>query len=617
MVLATPVLFWGGWPFLRGAWSSLRHRIPTMDLLIAVGTLSAYGYSIASLIMGGKYLYFDTASMLITFLLFSKLLEVSTRNRASGISRLLSRFTAQKVRRLMADGSTSMAAVAQVHPEDRFVVLPGERVALDAVIDEGASAIDESILTGEAVPVDKIPGSVIYAGTMNHTGRLVARALRTQRESLISQIQGYVKEAQESRGPWRTLADRVLRIFVPFVLLMGLGTLFLSHFAGGLAWSASLMRMTAIFVIACPCALSVATPLAIMAGAQRVGRAGILIKSGDALERLAIIDTVGFDKTGTLTNGRMTVREYWPEVPEVIQLGASAELGSEHPIADALVRHAEMQNIPLKAAEEFYTTPGFGIRARIDSRLVEVMRAEDALVTDAELAARVADWRARGYTVSLVMVDGEVFGAVAVADSVRAGAAQAVAALQERGVQLTVLSGDHPDALSRLAAEIAIDDLRGRLKPLEKAAWIEERQAHGAHVLYVGDGINDSPALVKAELGIAMAGGADIAQEAGHLTLTRPSLGAIAEALDTGRMVSRVIRQNLVWAFLYNILALPAAALGYTSPLIAAAAMLVSSAFVLGNSLRILGWSPRRYVIGAASVVFMGGLLFILAWLGI
>lgn len=618
MTLATPVLFWGGWPFLRGAWTSLRHRIPTMDLLIAIGTLSAYGYSIAALLLHQRYLYFDTASMLITFLLFSKLLEVSTRNRAGGITRLLSRFTVGQARRLDSAGNVEMVAIDAVAPEDRLVLLPGERVAVDAVIDEGLSALDESLLTGEAMPVDKGVGDVVYAGTLNHTGRLVVRALRPQRESLVSQIQGYVKEAQDARGPWRTMADRVLKVFVPFVLLFGLGTLVTSHWGFHLVWSQALLRMTAVFVIACPCALSVATPLAIMAGAQRIGRNGVLLKSGDALERLAEIDVIAFDKTGTLTTGRMTVRDYWPQDPEVMMWAASAELGSEHPIAQALVRYAENHDIALLSGSEFEASPGFGIRAHIEGRSVQVLRADDALVAgDERLAQRVDAWRQSGFTVSAVVVDGHTLGAVAVADTLRAGTLETIQRLKAENIELAILSGDHPDALARVAGELDIEQAMGRLEPLHKAEWIAAQQTAQHRVLFVGDGINDSPALVRAELGMAMAGASDIAREAGHLTLTRPSIEGVVEAIAAGRMASRVIRQNLIWAFLYNILALPAAALGVTSPLIAAAAMLLSSAFVLGNSLRVLEWSPRRYVLGLAAVTVVGGLLFSLAWLGI
>lgn len=617
MALATPVLFWGGWPFLRGAWTSIRHRVPTMDLLIAIGTLSAYIYSVLSLLTGGRYLYFDTASMLVTFLLFSKLLEVSTRNQAGGIARLLSRFTVNQVRRLEVDGRTTMVSLDKVSPSDRLVILPGERLGVDAVIEEGWSALDESILTGEALPCDKGPGDTVYAGTVNHSGRLLVRTLRAPRESLLSQIQSYVKEAQESRGPWRMLADRILRIFVPVVLIIGLATLAVSRLAFNLPWAASLLRMTAVFVIACPCALSVATPLAIMAGAQRLGRAGVLIRSGDALERLALISLVAFDKTGTLTLGRMTVRDSWPEGPEVIQWAASAELGSEHPIAQALVRQAEKRGIPLLSGEPFETTPGFGISAVVAGRAVQVVRLDEGTELPPPLAEKTKAWLDQGYSVSLVKVGGEWFGAVALSDILREDAGSTVKQLKALGYRVAVLSGDHPEAVRRIAEEIGSDDFVGGMDPVQKAQWIEARQDQGERVLFVGDGINDSPALVKAELGMAMGQGSDIAREAGHLTLTRPAVGAVLEALSTGKTAAGVIRTNLLWAFIYNLLALPAAAVGVTSPLIAAAAMLVSSAFVLGNSLTILGWSPKRYVVGALSIAAAGALLVSLAWMGL
>ncbi|AEJ41070.1 heavy metal translocating P-type ATPase [Sulfobacillus acidophilus TPY] len=616
MLLATPVVFWGGWPFLRGAWASIRHLYPTMDLLIAIGTLSAYGYSWVTLLTGGKYLYFDTAAMLVTFLLLSRVLESATKTRAGSIVRLLSRMMVRQVRRLDADGQIRLVPIEQVAAGDKIVVLPGERIGADGVVVEGRSTIDESILTGESLPVEKGPDDRVYTGTMNHTGRLVVLVDRAGDESLVAQIARYVRQANEARGPWQTLAERILRIFVPVVLGFGVLTLVLTHWAIGEAWPAALLRMVAVFVIACPCALSVATPLAIMAGVQRLAQWGILVRSADGLERLAAIDTIVLDKTGTLTEGQMTVESVWPNADTVLPWAASVEVGSEHPIAQAIVRAAEARHLPLYPGEAFVTTPGFGVTARIGSHRVSVDAGHDRPLPP-PLEPIVAEWRASGGTVSIVTRDDTVMGAILLRDPVRADAVTTIHQLKAAGYRLAMLSGDHPLAAQRLADTLGISHWQAQVKPLEKADWIRQEQAAGHRVAFVGDGINDSPALVTADLGIAMGQGADLAIESGQLTLTRPQLEPLVTAFHTGRQAVRIIRQNLGWAFLYNVLALPAAALGWTSPLIAAAAMVLSSTFVLGNSLRILGWSPKRYAWGAALVGAVTAVLFALAWWGV
>lgn len=613
-LLATPVVFWGGWPFLRGAWASVAHGVATMDLLIAIGSLSAYGYSLTSLVTGGKYLYFDTASMLITFLLLSRLLEIGTRNRAAGVIRLLARFSVRDAV-VLSPGGTETRPVSRITPGDQVVVRPGERIPVDGRVVEGESSVDESFLTGEAVPVDKEPGHTVYAGTMNHNGRLVVQTIRAAEDSVLSQIADVVKSAQEARGPWRKLSDRILRAFVPFVLMAGLATFVYWHWGWHRSWSTAMLRMVAVYVIACPCALSVATPLAVLAGAQRLGRQGILLRSDDAIERAAAIDTIVLDKTGTATTGQMAVADVWPS-PAILAWAASVEMASEHPLAKALVRAAKTRGIALKPVSHFSAHPGMGVQGVVEGIRVRVTAPAGEADYPAGLRAWLSQWEHAGASLALVEVDGRIAGAVAVSDHLRADASEAVTALASQGFRVILSTGDGVGAARHTARELRITEWYARQSPLAKAELVKTLRADGRKVAFLGDGANDSPALVNADLGLSMGSGSDIAIEAGHLTLTRPRLAAAVEVFSTSRRVFRIIRQNLWWALIYNLLALPAAAWGYASPLVAALAMVSSSAFVLGNSLRILGWSPRRYVLGIVTVLSLATLLVFLAWTG-
>ncbi|MCL5972122.1 MAG: cadmium-translocating P-type ATPase [Firmicutes bacterium] len=621
--LATPVVFWGGWPFLRGAWSSLRHGVPTMDLLIAIGALSAYGYSAYTAVFGGRYLYFDTSTMLISFLLLSRNLEVGTRNRAAGVVRMLSQLSVKEAT-IWEDGRERKIPAEQLMIGQNVVIRPGERIPVDGIIVAGDSSLDESFLTGESLPADKGAGDMVYAGTINHSGRIVAEVRRVAADTILAQTARFVRAAQGAQGQWRRLADRVLRIFVPFVLVVGVIT-FVSWFVWGESMSHSypttlstaLLRTIAVFVIACPCALSVATPLAVLAGAQRLGRYGMLLRSDDALERSARIDTVLLDKTGTLTLGQMAVAEMCPRSIDLIQLAASVELASEHPIAQALVRWSEAQQIPLLTVENFQSLPGFGVQGVVNNHRVSViaLRSNDAIPDSLKNDADRLIGSDR--TVAQIVIDNVTQGIIAFSDQIRPEAKQAIAALRDHGFAVWMITGDNHGTAQMVAEHLGIDHWESQKSPVDKASIVEHLQQAGHHVAFVGDGVNDAPALVQADLGIAMGTGSDIAVEAGHLTLTRPNVINLADTLTTGRHVAEIIKQNLWWALLYNLVALPAAAFGLAYPFVAALAMLLSSAFVLGNSLRILGFSPTRYVKGVAMVVSTIGALAVLAYLGL
>jgi Cu2+-exporting ATPase len=606
LVLATPVLWWGGWPFIRGAWASLEHRVPTMDLLIAIGSVSAYAYSIVSLLTGRPFLYFDTACMLITFLLLSRVLEVATRNRATAVIRLLSGLIAPTARVMRAEEETELAVEA-LEPGDLVIVRPGQRIPVDGEVVDGASGVDEAFLSGESRPVDKAPGDPVYAGTLVANGRLVIRTTRAREDTVLAQTARYIRAAQGAHNRWRRLADRVLRVFVPVVLGAAVVTFVVTWMVAHLPLTDALLRAIAVLVIACPCALSVATPVAVLAGSQRFSEEGFLIRSDEALDRAAQLDTICLDKTGTLTTGRLSVTYTTVTDPDVLRWMGSAEVPSEHPVAVAIVRYLTERGIAPVPAEGFSAQPGFGVEATVEGHRVRVGAVQDPAL----LQGTAID---PAWTVAAVEVDGVHRGLICVEDTVRPEAPAVVKRLADAGYAVVLMTGDREDAAAWVAGAAGITEYVARMLPADKAEWVRARQAAGHRVAFVGDGINDAPALVQADLGIALASGSDIAREAGHLVLARSDLRTIPEALDVARQAGRVIRQNLFWALAYNSAALPAAAFGFVEPVIAAGAMLLSSVFVLGNSLRVLGWSPRRYVMGGLAATGYLALLALLAF---
>jgi cation-transporting ATPase V len=589
-VLTAPVLVWSGWPFLAGAARRLRHRSTNMDTLIAVGTVAAYGYSTVALFAGGD-LYFETAALLIAFLCLGRYLEAGVRRRASHALRSLLQLGAKDAR-IVIDGQERLVPVGEVAVGDTLRIRPGEKIPVDGVILAGTAAVDESMLTGESVPVDKAPGDRVAGATVNRDGALDIRATAVGADTALAQIVRLVEEAQNRKAPVQALADRIAARFVPIVLVLAFITL--------AAWSVLLGDMASglraalsVVIIACPCALGLATPTAVMVGTGRGAALGVLIKGGDALERSRKIDTVVFDKTGTLTTGRMTVTDVVPvgghDASTVLLDAASAETGSEHPIGQAIVAAAGRDAVPV--ADSFRSSVGLGVTAIVEGRRVCVGRRDfltAAGVPVDEAAERVAEHlETAGQTVVFVALDDALAGVIAVADHVRPEATATVAELRALGIDVVMVTGDNGRAAARVAHEVGIAGVVADVQPGGKAATVIELQQRRGRVAVVGDGINDAPALTQADLGIAIGTGTDVAIEASDITLLSADLHGVPNGLRLARRTYRTILQNLGWALGYNLAALPVAALGLLNPIIAGAAMACSSISVVLNSLRL------------------------------
>lgn len=565
LVLTLPVIFYSGAPFYSGAWTALRHRSANMNTLIALGTGAAFLYSVFETIHGGQEVYFEAAAVIIALILLGRTLEARARRKASeAIRRLMD--LQPPTARVIRDGSETEVPLADVRVGDIVVVRPGERIPVDGVVRDGESAVDESMLTGESMPVEKASGAGVFAGTINRSGAFRFEARKVGRGTVLRQMIEMVKQAQGSRAPVARLADVVSGWFTLGVLLAALATfaawLFFAPFA------AAMVNAVAVLIIACPCALGLATPTAIMVGTGRGAGHGILIKGGEALETAYRIDTVVLDKTGTLTLGRPRVVRISPasgySEQELLRLAASAERYSEHPLAKAILEAAAERGIVLAEATGFSATAGFGVRAGIDGREVVI-----------------------GKPGVQVTIDGALAGSIEIADENKPDAAEAVRRLRDLGLDVWMITGDHAAAAERAARDAAIQHVLADMLPDQKVAAIRKLQAQGKRVAMVGDGVNDAPALAQANLSIAMGSGSDVALEAGDITLMRGDLNGIAEALQLSRRTMRIIRQNLFWAFAYNTIGIPVAALGLLSPMLASAAMALSSLTVVSNSLRL------------------------------
>jgi P-type Cu+ transporter len=610
LVLTTPVQFWVGAEFHRGFVHDLRYRSASMATLVSLGTNAAYVFSVAVTLWphvfhtAGVMTYYDVSAVVITLVALGRWLEARARGRTSeAIRRLVS--LAPRTARVIRDGAELDVPTAEVRVGDFVRIRPGERVPVDGVVTEGASTIDESMLTGESLPVDKAPESRVFAGTVNRTGSFVFRAARVGSETTLARIVALVAEAQGSRAPIQRLADRVAAIFVPIVLAIATVT-FVAWWALGPApsWLFALTNAVAVLVIACPCAMGLATPTAIMVATGRGAEHGVLVRSATALELLQRVDTVVFDKTGTLTIGRPSVTDVVAVPPatedEVLALAAAAEQGSEHPLGAAIVARAKERGVGLPPITEFTTVPGQGIDAMAaDGRVLLGNRAlMDARGIDvAALARHTGTLAAEGKTAIYLALGGRALGVLAAADVLKPEAPAVVAALRRRGLRVAMLTGDNRVTADAVARRAGVDRVLAEVLPDAKAREIEALQVEGRRVAMVGDGINDAPALAKADVGVAMGSGTDVAIEAADVTLMRGDLRGVAAAVDLSRRTIRIVKENLVWAFGYNVVLIPVAAgVLYPiwglllSPILAGAAMAFSSVSVVTNSLRLKRW---------------------------
>jgi P-type Cu+ transporter len=567
LALTLPVIFYSGAPFYTDAWTALRHRSANMNTLIALGTGAAFLYSVYETVRGGHEVYFEAAAVIIALILVGRTLEARARGRASeAIRRLMD--LQPPIAHVRRGGAEIDLPVEEVRPGDILVVRPGERIAVDGAVVEGQSAVDESLLTGESLPVDKAPGAKVFAGAINLSGAFLYEARHVGRGTMLQRMIELVKQAQGSRAPVARLADVVSAWFTVGVLGAALITfvawLFFAPFA------TAMVNAVAVLIIACPCALGLATPTAIMVGTGRGAEHGILIKSGEALEMAHKIQAIVLDKTGTITRGKPKVESVHAAAgfsePELLRLAASAERYSEHPLGRAIVEAAAERGLPLEESHEFQALAGHGIRARVNGHVVEVGRP--------------------GTT---VRIDGVDAGEIDIADTVKPEAAGAVKELRDMGLEVWMITGDHRATAERIASEVGIDPqhVRAEVMPDQKATEVRRLQDAGKRVAMAGDGVNDAPALAAADLGIAMGSGSGVAMEAGDITLMRGDLTGVPEAIQLSRRTLRIIRQNLFWAFAYNTVGIPVAALGLLSPMLASAAMALSSVTVVTNSLRL------------------------------
>ncbi|MEU0399458.1 heavy metal translocating P-type ATPase [Streptomyces sp. NPDC006197] len=609
LTLASPVVVWGGLPFHRAAWTNLRHGAATMDTLVSVGTLAAYGWSLWALFLGdagmpgmrhgfdltadrahaSSAIYLEVAAGVVAFILLGRYLEARAKRKAGSALRALMELGAKDVA-VLREGREVRVPVGELRTGDLFVVRPGEKIATDGTVAEGASAVDASLLTGESLPLDVTPGSTVTGGCVNVSGRLVVEATRVGADTQLARIAKLVEEAQSGKAEVQRLADRISAVFVPVVLLIALATLVTWLLVTGDV-TASFTAAVAVLIIACPCALGLATPTALMVGTGRGAQLGILIKGPEVLESTRRVDTVVLDKTGTVTTGRMRLTGVHvhggrygtdsADETELLRLAGALEHSSEHPVARAIAAGAAERCGELPTPKTFENVPGLGVRGSVDGRLVLVGRAALLAAEGVEAPATTEPGAVH------VAWDGVARGTLTVADTVKDTSAEAVARLRALGLRPVLLTGDHRAVAEAVAAEVGIDEVIAEVLPEEKAEVVRRLRAQGRTVAMVGDGVNDAAALAGADLGLAMGTGTDAAIEASDLTLVRGDLRVAADAIRLARRTLATIRGNLGWAFGYNLAALPLAAAGLLNPMIAGLAMAFSSVFVVSNSLRL------------------------------
>ncbi len=596
LVLATPVQFYIGARFYQGAWSALRARTGNMDLLVALGTSAAFGLSVAMLTEPGAHLYFEASASVITLVLLGKSLESRAKRSTTAAVRALMALRPDKAR-VLRDGREIEIASEAVGRGDTVIVKPGERVPVDGRIVRGQSQLDEALLTGESLPVERGEGDDVSGGSINGSGLLHIEATRVGEDSLLSRIVAMVEGAQATRAPIQRTVDSVAAVFVPVIVLVAIAT-FAGWLISGAAMSQAIIYAVAVLVIACPCALGLATPTALMVGTGAAARVGILIKDAEALERAHAVTTVVFDKTGTLTHGRPEVREVVAtdgDESALITLAAAAQGGSEHPLAAALVRRAAELELSLPALDGFTALPGRGLEATVAGRTVVIgsrRLMQERGMGGGDLEDRAVALETAGMTVMWIADAEHALGVIAVGDRVRDGARVAVAQLRGLGIEVVMLTGDNRRTADVIAKELGIDQVVAEVLPEDKAAEVERLRASNRVVAMVGDGVNDAPALGAADVGFAMAGGTDVAMHTAGVTLMRPEPSLVASAVAVSKATTRKIKQNLFWAFIYNVIGIPLAAFGYLDPVLAGAAMALSSVSVVSNSLLLKRWRP-------------------------
>jgi Cu+-exporting ATPase len=613
LVLATPVVLWAGRPFFERGWASIANRSPNMFTLIALGVGAAYLYSIAATLFPGWFpesfrthgevgVYFDAAAVITTLVLLGQVLELRARSRTSRAIKALLGLAPKTARLVRDDGAEEDVPLERVKAGDKLRVRPGEKIPVDGVVIEGSSSVDESMITGEPIPVEKTAGSRVTGGTVNVAGTLIMRAERVGSETLLAQIVRMVSEAQRTRAPIQRLADRVAAYFVPAVVLVAVLTFFVWAVIGPEPRMAyALVNAVAVLIIACPCALGLATPMSIMVGVGGGATAGVLIKNAEALEILEKMDTLVADKTGTLTEGKPRLDSViaggdW-ERRELLRLAAGIEVGSEHPLAAAIVDGARAENLQLSRAEDFKSITGKGVVGKVAGRSVALGNRkllEELAIDSGPLDARAEELRREGHTVMFVAVDGRPAGLLAVSDPIKESTFEAIRILHEEKIRIVMLTGDSRTTAEAVARRLGIDHVEAEVLPEHKVQVIKALQSEGRIVAMAGDGVNDAPALAQAHVGIAMGPGTDVAIESADVTLVKGDLRGIAKARRLSRATMRNIRQNLFFAFVYNVVGIPIAAGALypffgllLSPIIASAAMTFSSVSVIGNALRL------------------------------